>query len=865
MSAHLAKKRAVDCFLDFLTNSSAIVIVFLGELSAALAASPNASADQAIHAYLELRPESNLANILDKAQQQKKFALVADDILESYLEAKTYNCEPARTFLKQVFVQFILDATVDRCSKAEWINEWIVYLLEDGEPELMNAIDVGVKNSASSAANDAGNQSLAQEDSEPAHVDNDSARSTAKHERTVSKAHEAMDEAIQEAKRLTQLIAEDEAKKLHDQTTTSIANLSDAVSEDTTHDIATPTSSQSEKMEGSGSSSPRESSMGTSQPAPVEQPPDCPETPKSTFTDFDQLGPILAPATVRASQDQNSRDKIPLTLLDAKISIFDDSMPGERTKIRSKPTVDYLIQIEPASTQHPGWMIGRKYVDFETLHEVLRRISVISGGVGFTEAHATLPSWKVHTKATLRAELETYLNDAVHFQSLAESEGMKRFLEKDDGLHRSPTSSSKVGFGWPSPAAFESMGKGMIDVLAKAPKEVAGGGKALLGGVTGVLGGVSGLGPKSRNSFVSSMIQSEKQFSRNSLSNSSNSLDLSSGRKSQDSVRSSQSGRVIDPRPELGSQGGRAIDPQTEPAPIPTRGSSLAGNVAESKSSASSSRKSSLHDNDLPAESSTKPSLYSAPAVVSAPVIEEAIQLPPPPSLIPDDYDSPQPHLSPRESTSVEPLSQSKPLAQPAPVGSTSLTAENIGTQSPAISHNDDVAEKQSARITQPMTEQEARVAVELLFAFITELYTLSSAWNIRRTLLNAAKTFLLRPGNPQLENIRVLLQETVIEANTSDEGIGGYLTKLRENTVPTEAELKTWPPPPSESEKVKLREKARRLLIQRGMPQALTSVMGAAASGEALEKVFDCLQIEHVARGLMFGMLLQAMRVITQ
>ena len=39
---------------------------------------------------------------------------------------------------------------------------------------------------------------------------------------------------------------------------------------------------------------------------------------------------------------------------------------------------------------------------------------------------------------------------------------------------------------------------------------------------------------------------------------------------------------------------------------------------------------------------------------------------------------------------------------------------------------------------------------------------------------------------------------------------------------------------------------------------------MGAAASGEALGKVFDCLQVPEVSRGLVFGLMLQALRVVT-
>jgi len=155
-------------------------------------------------------------------------------------------------------------------------------------------------------------------------------------------------------------------------------------------------------------------------------------------------------------------------------------------------------------------------------------------------------------------------------------------------------------------------------------------------------------------------------------------------------------------------------------------------------------------------------------------------------------------------------------------------------------------------------------VTVELLFTVINELYTLSSAWTFRRTLLNAAKTFLLRPGNPQLESIRALVQDSILEANTSDAGMASHILKIRENALPTDEELKQWPPEKTDEEKEAMRVKARRLLVEKGMPQALTSVMGAAASGEALAKVFDCLQAEEVARGLVFGLLLQALRTLT-
>ena len=115
------------------------------------------------------------------------------------------------------------------------------------------------------------------------------------------------------------------------------------------------------------------------------------------------------------------------------------------------------------------------------------------------------------------------------------------------------------------------------------------------------------------------------------------------------------------------------------------------------------------------------------------------------------------------------------------------------------------------------------------------------------------------------MPSITSLLQTTVLDDNTSDAGLAYHIRKIRENGLPTEEELKTWPEPMSDDDKEKLRVKARKLLVERGMPQALTSVMGQAASGEALGKVFDCLQDQRVARGIMFGLVLQGLRAVTQ
>ena len=830
VSSHLSRKRPADTFLEFLTNSSSIVIVFLGELSSALKSSaPSSSASDSVRHYLEANPSSSLANVLDIEQQNKKLRAVAQDILHTFLDRKVYDCEPASVFLREILGSVILDMTVTKCSRPEFINEWIIYGLEEGDTEILQAIDAGVGGAA--AIGDAKSSIQAAKDATSTSQVNTAESSDAQiqakteHKRTVSRAEEAMDEALREAQRLSELIA---AEHVNNQQ----ASEESSSSEETTDAVATPTSSRDDLSAVANSSSSAlavdderatnfESKISGSAPS---------------FTTFDQIISSQQPAALKGSNTK-SYEAPPLTLYNARVSIFDDSVPGEKGNLRSKPTAEYLLQIEPATSQHPGWMIARIYSDFETLHEVLRRISVISGVAAFAERHPTVPAWKNKTKSALRSDLELYLRSALSFQRLAESEGMKRFLEKDQGLGRSSPTAKQGGFGFPSPAAFETMGKGMLDVLASAPKGAAGGGKALLGGVTGVLGGVSSLGQK-------------KQTSKSPVPRSVN--ESTTALPQIDSDRLARQSSV----PERDSQESPAQTEKTTPPSLPRRPTQLAPDPAND-----------LKASGVRPEDQTSLEVGTTDKISVFPQHDEQdeLHLPPPPSEIADDYNfsqaSSRPSVSNDDSSTFRTSISTAPTTQGSRSRKSTLSSITQGEQPVSIPKQP----PPNRAAPTPLTSQETSIAVELFFATINELYGLSSAWTLRLTLLNAAKSFLLRPGNPNLETIRVLLQTTIIDVNTSDNGIATHLTKLRENALPTEEELKAWPAPLSEEAKERTRVKARKLLVEKGMPQALTSVMGAAASGEALGRVFDCLQIPEVARGLVFALVLQGVRAVTQ
>ena len=862
ISSQVARKRPVDIFLDFLTNCSSIVIVFLGELSTALSAASatDSSTIDALHRYLEENPNSSLATVLDFEQQDRKLQAVSEDVLEKFLEPKAYVFNPVRLFLREVLAKLIMKATVTTCSKPEFLNTWIVYLLEDvSEPSTENVADAEIIGGAQVLMEDSTSSNTVMEMNANPGSHESPARKSETHRRTVSRAEIAMEEAMQEAKRLTELIAtEEQRRKSHDHTG---SNTSLSTSE------LTPTSSHSDLANAIPAND--LAAINELQIAEITHAPE--PSSAAVFTTFDQMLPSLQPSALKEASSSVPPLPPPLTLHNANISIFDDAMPGEKGTLKSKPTIEYLLQIEPTSLEHLGWMIPRKYADFETLHETIRKIANVSGVPEFSRRYETVPAWKGQTKAALRSDLEVYLRSALSHNRLAESDAMKRFLDKEQGQGKSLSGTTK-GLVFGAPAAFETMGKGVLDVFASAPKGIAGGGKAVFGGVTGVFGG----GQKKRP---------QNQVTPNG-----------SVQQSRTSIGREDSGGIMTPasapnRPSYSSS--QLSISAAEPSTGPSSTTSL--DLSHSTMSNFHSQANGS-DQESPIRSRKITELYAQPkeAGKAATLLQQTsslaepqdFQLPPPPSEMPDNYglnlrqvatsSAPSPNANPKtfDMNSMEPILtapvDSSPTTAPPP-----STNNNNSTEPPPP-----LRPHASTATSSPLTAEETTLTLELFFLLINQLYTLSpSVWSLRRTLLTAAKNYLLRSGNPQLEALRVLIQDTVIGANTSPGAIAGYIDGMRKSALPTSEELAEW----EEKEKAKaktkkspenapneeieeqelLRKKARKLLVERGMPGALTGVMGSAATSEALGRLFDCLQVEEVARGLVFAVGVQFLRAV--
>ncbi|KAL2859948.1 PX domain protein [Aspergillus lucknowensis] len=778
ISSHLRRKRTADAFLEFLTNSTSTAIVFLNELSTAFeAAGPTVTTEDAILRYLESDPESSLSNLLANQQQHKKLIMISDDILSRFLDHDAYSCAPLRNLLREILAGVVFESTIVSMSKPEFINGWITYLFSEGESEIMNAIDAGVEGART--------HGVTATSTKPASVSGpdiiaDPGPVPKVPTRTVSKIDQATEEAMLEAKRLSDMIAAQTPERGAEETMQNDVHEGKLATSD-----SAITNADTEGMIGMKPSAKAGSAGDAHEAGPPEGGGSLPSLP---------LHSPETPPTTLPPESLNTPSAF--TLYRASITVDDSVDSGDKTTLRVKPSSSYLLQIEPQSGRSSGWMVFRKYMDFESIHETLGTISRLNE-LRFGDSHPIVPPWRGQTRQALARALERYLQDALHLEPLAESVTMRRFLEKDGAFGAELANpSSKPGFVFSGQTAFGNVGKGVLDVLASAPRGVSGGGKAVFEGVTGVFGGTSKKAPSTPGTDNESRAGGD--LLRNELllraDSPEDDEDLRPSCDATDGALPSQT-RASDDTPNL---------------PGSTEATSLTG------SSDTPLRTPGSEEN--PTGEATGRASTTPTSIARGSMVVNSI------------------NLSGEKDSNI-----------------VSLTEDRRSTEAPAGRKHQN----------NPITEDETRLAVELIFAVINELYSLSSAWNIRRTLLNAAKTYILRPGNPSLETIRNLLQESMIDSHSSDEAVGIYLAKLRENSLPTAEELSSWPAPISEPEKERQREAARRVLVQKGLPQTITSVMGAVASREALGKVFDSLQIELVARGFVFSVLLQALRAV--
>lgn len=729
-------------------SASSTLIVFFRELRSATLETDSASG---VAEYLRNNPDSALSQMIDEKFQREKLRYLASRILASFARKKDMECDPARLFAREILAMQIFDLTATSCSTSSYINWYIVETFKDVQEE----------------GGLLGNDSRAKE------------------------AEEAMARALAEAAEMTRLLeAEREGTPLP------------------TREHPAPTSP----------SSVTETAPKTTFASILRDPDVIPHQPRSdaftspaTNDQFNPAEPTMPPSTSESSLSANlapegSESPARLsstslqydepsheTLQGATINLMDLSTDsGTGKPIRQKSTLSYMITIEPTGGRVPGWVAIKQFLDFESLHDVLRRIAVVGGIRSFP---ADLPEWKGKMHQSLADALEHYLKSALGVKQLADSEAMKRFFGKE--ITDQSLAKKKA---WPP---LKGVGEGMKGAAEGSQKLFA----AAWATTTKKRSSTSPVGrEKSRSDLTLKEIAKEDVPTPDEDTAYHSPLFGESTASLRDSTSISRSG---------------------------TSNSLGVDSVLERSSTSSSLNGYTFIADDETSKSASSSSLETPSAAASAVELthpELPSTTPPPPSEFNEPVSEPPPPPPPSVpiTKSPSPVPPRLPDRKPALISTV-----------PELSAND------------------AQQILDIGFSILSEFYALSPrTWIIRKSLLNLLKSLLISNGRTYIETIRTYLQEDLItKCLTSDDWIAGQVKAMTESIWPANP----WPAIDDAAYKVQAKE----LFMTKALPETMRGLMGGAATSQALEIVFEALQDQRVAKGILVALMCDIIRTL--
>ena len=151
----------------------------------------------------------------------------------------------------------------------------------------------------------------------------------------------------------------------------------------------------------------------------------------------------------------------------------------------------------------------------------------------------------------------------------------------------------------------------------------------------------------------------------------------------------------------------------------------------------------------------------------------------------------------------------------------------------------------------------DAQQILDIGFSILSELYALSPrTWVIRKSLLNLLKSLLISNGRTYTETIRTMIQEDLINKYlASDEWIATQIKSVTDSIWPSA-------PVPPIDEKM-YRGQAKELFMTKMLPETMRGLMGGTATSQALEIVFEALQDQRVAKGILVALMCDVIRAI--
>ncbi|KAK6503239.1 hypothetical protein TWF481_008268 [Arthrobotrys musiformis] len=837
-SKHMNNKRPADVFFWSVINISGTMTAFMQDLSRAL--NVNRDLRTGVQSYITANPKSDLADLVNRGAQDKKLRELSSEIIQQFAPRDLKGSEPVSLFLRNIVRSVILWNMVEKFSDPDFMNEWMIHFLEqkesagpskEGVSAVLQAFDRSVVGAA---------QGSLPKVSTTIPQESKSATQSATQSPTTRK----------ENFRPAPMQQPNGANGVKNVNGANGMNGTNGTNPNNSPSAEKPTRMLPlEVIRGGGVSNGNEDNFehrksldmrsASQNQSPVDSPPRSPvEMPskRASSSASSHASVSELSMTPHKTSSESSRSGIypsqpveqpspGLGLLNGRVTVIDTgSTPDPSRTLRSKPKNQFMIQLEPLASA--GRIVMRTYQDFENLHNTLFSVARISGCEKYMMAFSEegLPTWRNRSIDEVVAMLEFYLRMALSEEPLVKTEALYKFFEKDEDKREreKQTKPEAPSTPWRSSTSLENMGKNILGTITKAPQSASEGGKAFFGGIK-----------KALTSQTLAQSPSDRTENRPFGFISNNASRAASRARPNDENPEASTAFQDDllAEPPIENRGRfsiqltrRATGPPLPPrrsASVAARTSNLSTvNASDDEDSLAQSTPS-LLDRDPTIESDNITMTFEEPL----PQDLDGLSLPPPPSEI-DNYD--------------------------------------VASERDDFGYTPHIP---PAAIFEGITETETQYVLEIMFSIINELYGLSTAWMIRRSFLNIAKSVILRPGNSQLAGMRNMIQSDVLEANTKPEVIADYIRQIRKNALPTPAEQKKWQQtkkPRTEQEKEELRLRAR-VLLSESLPQGLTALLGVNQTKEAMYQLFDALQERDIARGLWTAILCGTMKFVCQ
>ncbi|KAK9479400.1 PXA domain-containing protein [Lipomyces japonicus] len=810
-----ASKRPADLFLVLLFSTCNTFVVFLRELRviSSTYSANSSTTSAAIHDYIVLNPSSALAQMVDRDIQASKLRNAASNLIQTFLPVLDMRRSPVALLVREIIANQVIKAAVDAFSDPDTVNRWIINFLQKEE------------NIKALAESETEKSKQFQPVSDVDDLPTDAATTTPKITTTTANALSPPPVSSNNgfvSPQQTSSVKKIERKPLHseplDDHKSFVPTSFDEILNTSDRPLPfIPTSLNSTTTITSTSTS-TETETATATATAVTST----STSTALNTPISSSRKLLSPQPSSSfSSSTVSKQTERLSLFQANIIVIDSSADQQSSKaLHSKPLGFYTLVIEPTGSSTPGWMAMRNLADFEKLHVVLQKLSVLAGLTTFPEI---FPPYQGVTRSDYCQTLQSYMQLVVNTRELADCEAMKKFVDKKETTTANEKRFIKV--------PFKSAGEGVLEAISKATTATH--------------------SAKDSRKAIMNVLAAAKRQSVDTISRTKESISLSSRQQARPLSVLSPVGSHSEPAMNsLGysqehNYSSTSIVSDIDGHVLPPLPSEISDNyrpeLTRTKSSTSSiARSSSLRSHHAVGSTATN---NTVPSIVS----ESA-------NLDDDEFgDVLSSGSSPRDSF----VAPEQPVFNPT---STSAPSSNSGGAS-EWRHSSILSGTH-----EPLTQAETNSLIDTLFLAISELYLLSNVWNVRRSLLTVLRGVVLRHGSSSVEGIRVAIQKDVIDKYSSEHEISRKLGDLINALWPElaasgddDADQK----PAEIVDSSALKAEARRMFVGRVMPDGIKSVMGTAASTQALEFVFDALQDRNIARGLVLNLLMDCITTL--